>query len=63
MLIVEVKDSENLEKALRKFKKKFESTKVLKQLRARKEFVKDSVKRRAEIKKAIYVNKKYGQKD
>lgn len=54
MLIIEVKGSDNLEKSLKKYKKKFESTKVLRQLRDRKEFKKKSDKRRAEVNKAIY---------
>lgn len=59
MLIIEIKDG--IDKALKKYKKKFESTKVLKQLRDRKEFTKPSIKKRDEIKKAIYINKKYGK--
>jgi small subunit ribosomal protein S21 len=60
MLIVEIKNSDTIEKALKKFKKKFESTKVLKTLRDRKEYKKKSEKRRSEILKAIYIRKKYG---
>lgn len=61
MLIVEIKPGDNIDKALKKFKKKFESTKVLRELRSRKEYVKPSEKRRAEINKAIYINEKYEQ--
>ena len=57
MIIVPVKEGENIEKALKKFKRKFEKTGALRELRARKTFVKPSVKRREEIKKAIYVQK------
>ena len=60
MLIVEIKNSDTIEKALKKFKKKFESTKVLKTIRDRKEYKKKSEKRRSEILKAIYIKKKYG---
>lgn len=60
MLIVEVKGSENLEKCLKKLKRKFDSTKIVKELRDRKQYTKKSEKRRAEILKAIYINKKYG---
>ena len=55
MLIVQIKDNDNLEKSLRKFKKKFEKTGVLKELRSRQAFEKHSVRRRTEVKKAIYV--------
>jgi len=55
VIIVPVKEGENIEKALKKFKRKFEKTGALRELRARKTFVKPSVKRREEIKKAIYV--------
>ena len=55
MIIVPIKEGENIEKALKKFKRKFEKTGAIRELRARKQFVKPSVKRREEIKKAIYV--------
>ena len=57
MIIVPVKDGESIEKALKKFKRKFEKTGAIRELRARKTFVKPSVKRRTEIQKAIYVQK------
>ena len=55
MIIVHIKEGEKIEKALKKFKRKFEKTGAIRELRARKAFVKPSVKRREEIKKAIYV--------
>ena len=54
MLTVTVKEAENLDKALKKFKKKFEKTGVVKELRKRQQFTKPSVLRREEIKKAAY---------
>lgn len=54
MLIVDVRDSESIDRALKKFKKKFESTKTLKELRRRKHFTKPSVERRSEILKARF---------
>ena len=54
MLIIEVKEGENIERALKKFKKKFERTGTVKQLRERQHFTKPSVERREEIKRAIY---------
>ena len=53
MIIVPIKEGENIEKALKKFKRKFEKTGVVRELRSRKQFEKPSVKRRNEIKKAI----------
>lgn len=55
MIIVPVKDDENIERALKKFKRKFEKTGVLKELRSRQQFDKPSVKRRLKMERAIYV--------
>ena len=55
MIIVPVKEGENIERSLKKFKRKFEKTGVIRELRGRQAFVKPSVRRREEIKKAIYV--------
>lgn len=55
MIIVPVKDGENIESALKKFKRKFEKTGVLKELRSRQQFDKPSVKRRLKMERAIYV--------
>ncbi len=57
MIIVPIKEGENIEKALKKFKRKFEKTGTVRELRGRKTFVKKSVKRREELKKAAYVQK------
>lgn len=63
MLIIKVNEKEGIEKALKRLKRKFDKTKVVKELRRRKEFTKPSIERREEIKKAIYVAKKYGDKE
>jgi small subunit ribosomal protein S21 len=55
MLIIPVKEGESLEKSLKKFKRKFEKTGSMRQLRARQAFVKPSIVRRKEIQKAAYV--------
>ncbi len=55
MLIIDSKDCENIDKALKKYKKKFEKSRTLVQLRRRQAFTKPSVKRRTEILKAVYV--------
>ena len=57
MIIVPLKEGENIERALKKFKRKFEKTGVIRELRSRQAFVKPSVRRREEIKKAMYVQK------
>jgi len=55
MIIVPVKEGENIDRALKKFKRKFEKTGVIRELRSRQAFIKPSVRRREEIKKAVYV--------
>ncbi|MCX8019633.1 MAG: 30S ribosomal protein S21 [Chitinophagaceae bacterium] len=57
MLIIDSKDCENIDKALKKYKKKFEKAKILIQLRERQAYTKPSVKRRNEIQRAIYRQK------
>ncbi len=54
MLYVQIKESEPLDKALKKFKKKFEKTQVVKQLRSRQAFTKKCVRLREQKKRAIY---------
>jgi len=57
MIIVEVSDKISIEKALKSLKRKFDNSKTIKKLRDKKQFTKKSVKRREEIKKAIYKQK------
>ena len=57
MLIIDSKDCENIDKALKKYKKKFEKAKILLQLRERQAFIKPSIRRRGEVLKAIYKQK------
>ena len=54
MLIIDSKDCENIDKALKKYKKKFEKSRTLMQLRQRQAFVKPSIRRRTEVLKAVY---------
>ncbi len=63
MIIVPIKEGENLEKALKKFKRKFEKTGVIKELRERQFYTKPSVERRQEIIRAIYRQKMQMQED
>lgn len=57
MLIIPVKEGESIERALKKFKKKFDRTGVMKELRARKQFTKPSVINRTQKLKAAYIQK------
>lgn len=57
MLVIPVKEGESIERALKKYKKKFDRTKVIRHLRERQQFDKPSVVRRAEIIKAKYIQK------
>jgi len=54
MLFIDIKKSGGIERALKELKRKFSKTGQLKELRERQEFVKGSVKRREQIKKAKY---------
>jgi small subunit ribosomal protein S21 len=55
MIIVQLKEGENIERALKKFKRKFEKTGVVKELRSRQAYVKPSQKRRDVVKRAVYI--------
>ena len=57
MIVVQVKEGENIERALKKFKTKFEKTRVVKELRARQQYDRPSVLRRLKMEHAIYVQK------
>ena len=63
MLIIEVKDGEVIDKVLKKYKRKFEKSQTLKELRRRKNFTKPSVMRRTEVLKAVYKEETYGNKN
>jgi len=58
MIVVPVKEGENIERALKKFKRKFEKTGVVKELRRRQCFDKPSIVNRDEMMHAIYIEKK-----
>ena len=57
MIVIPIKEGENIERALKKFKRKFEKTGVVKELRNRQAYTKPSVKRRQEKLRAIYIQK------
>lgn len=54
MLIIEIKEGEGIDRALKRYKRKFQNAGVIKELRKRKEFVKPSVRRRSKYLKAVY---------
>ena len=57
MLIIPVKDGENIDRAIKRFKRKFDKTGAMRQLKNRKQFVKPSVRNRDKIKNAQYIQR------
>lgn len=55
MIIIPVKEGENIERALKKFKRKFEKTGTVKELRSRQAFMKPSIRKRQQYLKAVYL--------
>ena len=55
MIVVPVKEGESIEKSLKKFKRKFEKTGIVKELRRRQQFDKPSVTQRLKTERAVYV--------
>ena len=55
MLRIEIKDGENIERALKRYKRKHRNVKVMQNLRENQFFTKPSVKRRREVQKAEYI--------
>ena len=60
MLIINVKEEESIDRALKRYKRKFQSTGLLKEVRRRKNFTKPSVERRNMILNAVYREENYG---
>tara|TARA_B100000609_G_scaffold163774_1_gene135995 strand:+ start:435 stop:626 length:192 start_codon:yes stop_codon:yes gene_type:complete len=54
MLIIPIKDGENIDRALKRFKRKFLKTGTLKQVRAKKQYIKKSERLRIKKQQAIY---------
>lgn len=63
MITISVKENESIEKALKRFKKKFDYAGVIKELRGRTYFEKPSVARRSQILRAAYRQKKYAEEN
>ena len=61
MLVINVKDGESIDRALKRYKSKHRRVGIINQLRSRKHFTKPSVHRRTEILKAKYIQEKYGE--
>lgn len=57
MIVIPVKEGENIDRALKKFKRKFEKTGVIKELRLRQVYKKPSVTDREQRIKAVYIQK------
>jgi small subunit ribosomal protein S21 len=57
MLIIPIKDGENIDRALKRYKRKFDKTGVVRQLRSRQAFTKPSVVRRSQVQKAQYIQR------
>ncbi|HHU97510.1 MAG: 30S ribosomal protein S21 [Bacteroidota bacterium] len=55
MIVVQLKEGENIERALKKFKRKYERTGVIRELRRRQAYVKPSVAKRKQKQRAVYV--------
>ena len=58
MLIINVKDSESIDRALKRYKRKHRKVGMLREIRDRKHFTKPSDERRKEVLKAVYKREK-----
>lgn len=63
MIVVQLKEGENIEKALKKFKRKYERTGIVKELRSRQAFTKPSVRNRKQKQHAVYVQQMQEKED
>lgn len=63
MIIINIKENESIEKALKRFKKKFERTGILKEIRGRNFYEKPSVTKRAQKIKAAYKEKMFAKEN
>ena len=57
MIVIPLKEGENIDRALKRFKRKFEKTGTIKELRARQAFKKPSIEKREQKIHAVYVQK------
>ncbi|MCO5724899.1 30S ribosomal protein S21 [Robiginitalea marina] len=63
MLIIPVKEGENIDRALKRFKRKFDKTGTMRQLRKRQQFTKPSVEKRQQNLKAQYIQRLRDQEE
>ena len=63
MIIIDVTKFGSIEQALKVYKNKTNKIGTVRELRDRQEFVKPSVKRREEVMKAVYLQKKFNNND
>ena len=63
MLIIPIKEGESIDRSLKRFKRKFDKTGAMRQLRSRKQFIKPSVKHRQKIQKAQYIQRLMDNED
>lgn len=63
MLIIPVKEGENIDRALKRFKRKFDRTGKMRELRRRQQFTKPSVERRQQVLKARYIQRLRDEED
>ncbi len=61
MIIVEIREDESIERALKKYKIKYNRAGIMRELRDRKQYIKPSVRRRHEKLKAVYRNQKQAE--
>jgi len=62
MLIINVKEEESIDRALKRYKRKVHATRLIKEIRRRQQFEKPSVHRRHEVLNAVYRDKNYADK-
>ncbi|MCO6493786.1 MAG: 30S ribosomal protein S21 [Phaeodactylibacter sp.] len=63
MIIIEIKDGESIDRALKRYKRKHRNVGIVKELRRRQQFTKPSVKRRNEMLKAQYLQQKIQEEE
>ena len=63
MLIIQVRDGENIDRALKRYKQKTRRTKLINTIRERKQFDKKSVHKRKKLAKAAYKQKLQDQEN
>ena len=63
MLIIPIKEGESIDRALKRFKRKFDKTGAMRELRSRKQFIKPSVKHRQKIQRAQYIQRLIDNED